>query len=121
MPSARLQGNEGVYRSTSPSGVRWLFGTVAKEQLAHAMMQKQGCLRQPDDKTFEAAAAGADWKERLSRDCKSPGKEASSRGPLYIVYKSPEKPAQLPSPEFFNWSLPRSIRGGGARLCSNAR
>ena len=62
------KGNEGVaaYVQRIKGSIGYVEYAYAKQnKMTHAQMQNRGRpVRQPDDTTFQAAAANADWKGR---------------------------------------------------------
>jgi len=108
------KGNEGVaaFVTRLPGSIGYVEYAYAKQnKLSHAMMQNAaGAYVNPDDKTFEAAASGADWTKAAFYEIltNQPGKESwpITGATFILVYKSPEKPAQVAETlKFFNWAF----------------
>jgi phosphate transport system substrate-binding protein len=108
------KGNEGVaaFVTRLPGSIGYVEYAYAKQnKLSHAMMQNAaGAFVNPDDKTFEAAAAGADWTKAAFYEIltNQPGKESwpITGATFILVYKSPDKPAQVAEAlKFFNWAF----------------
>lgn len=108
------KGNEGVaaFVTRLPGSIGYVEYAYAKQnKLSHAMIQNAaGAYVNPDDKTFEAAAAGADWTKASFYEIltNQAGKESwpITGATFILVYKSPEKPAQVAETlKFFNWAF----------------
>ncbi|HET7160357.1 MAG TPA: phosphate ABC transporter substrate-binding protein PstS [Burkholderiales bacterium] len=108
------KGNEGVaaFVTRLPGSIGYVEYAYAKQnKLAHAMMQNaSGAFVHPDDTTFEAAAAGADWTRAAFYEILThqPGKESwpITGATFILVHKSPDKPAQVTEAlRFFHWAF----------------
>jgi phosphate transport system substrate-binding protein len=107
------KGNEGVaaFVQRLPGAIGYVEYAYAKQnKLAHALMQNAaGAFVAPDDATFKAAAAGADWNKSAFYEIltNQPGKDAwpITGATFILVYKSPDKPQQTAEVlRFFNWA-----------------
>ncbi|WP_085316216.1 phosphate ABC transporter substrate-binding protein PstS [Derxia lacustris] len=107
------KGNEGVasFVARLPGSVGYVEYSYAKQtKMPYAALQNAaGNWVQPDDKTFAAAAAGADYeKARFAVNLNNQaGKDAwpITSTTFIIVYKNAEKPEQAAEVlKFFNWA-----------------
>jgi phosphate transport system substrate-binding protein len=108
------KGNEGVaaFVQRVPGSIGYVEYAYAKQnRLAHVVMQNAaGAYVAPDDSTFKAAAAGADWSKAAFYQILThqPGKESwPITGATFILLaKSPDKPQQTAEVlKFFNWAF----------------
>ena len=108
------KGNEGVaaFVQRLPGSIGYVEYAYAKQnRLAHAVLQNAaGAYVAPDDSTFRAAAAGADWTKAGFYEIltNQPGKESwpITGATFILVYKSPDKPQQTAEVlKFFNWAF----------------
>jgi phosphate transport system substrate-binding protein len=108
------KGNEGVaaFVSRLPGAIGYVEYAYAKQnKLAHTLMQNaEGAFVAPDDGSFKAAAAGANWTRAAFYEIltNQPGKESwpITGATFILVYKSPEKPQQVAEVlKFFNWAF----------------
>jgi phosphate transport system substrate-binding protein len=108
------KGNEGVaaFVQRVPGSIGYVEYAYAKHnRLAHMVMQNAaGAYVAPDDSTFKAAAAGADWSKAAFYQILThqPGKESwPITGATFILLaKSPDKPQQTAEVlKFFNWAF----------------
>jgi phosphate transport system substrate-binding protein len=108
------KGNEGVaaFVQRLPGSIGYVEYAYAKQnKLAHAIMQNAaGAYVAPDDNTFTAAAAGAEWTKSGFYEILTnmPGKESwpITGATFILVHKSPEKPQQVAEVlKFFNWAF----------------
>ncbi len=108
------KGNEGVaaFVQRLPGSIGYVEYAYAKQnKLSHAAMQNAaGVYVHPDDITFRAAAAGADWTKAAFYEIltNQPGKESwpITGATFILVSKSPDKPQQLSEVlKFFNWAF----------------
>ena len=108
------KGNEGVaaFVQRLPGSIGYVEYAYAKQnRLAHAVLQNAaGAYVAPDDSTFRAAAAGADWTKAGFYEIltNQPGKESwpLTGATFILVYTSPEKPQQTAEVlKFFNWAF----------------
>jgi phosphate transport system substrate-binding protein len=107
------KGNEGVsaFLQRVPASIGYVEYAYAKQnKLAHVVLKNAaGSFVAPDDKTFKAAAAGADWaKENFNvLLTNQSGKDAwpISGATFILVHKMQDKPAQGTEVlKFFDWS-----------------
>jgi phosphate transport system substrate-binding protein len=107
------KGNEGVaaFVQRLPGSIGYVEYAYAKQnKLAHAIMQNaSGAFVAPDDSTFRAAAAGAEWSKAAFYEIltNQPGKDSwpITGATFILVHKSPEKPQQVSEVlKFFNWA-----------------
>ena len=108
------KGNEGVaaFVQRLPGSIGYVEYAYAKQnKLSHALMQNAaGAFVAPDDATFKAAAAGADWSKSAFYEIltNQPGKDAwpITGATFILVHKTPEKPEQIGEVlKFFNWAF----------------
>ena len=109
------KGNEGVAALVKqvPNAIGYVEFAYAKQNsIPFAQIQnKDGKFVTPDAKTFQAAAAGADWKREPGYGISltnQPGDDAwPITAPTFIlVPKSPEKPEQVAEAlKFFDWAF----------------
>ena len=105
------KGNEGVaaFVSRLPNSIGYVEYSYAKQnRLSFAEMRNSaGNSVAPDDLTFKAAAAGADWSKSFYQILTDqPGKDSwPITGATFIMmHKSQDKPAQAAaSLKFFDW------------------
>ncbi|GAA5184350.1 phosphate ABC transporter substrate-binding protein PstS [Niveibacterium umoris] len=107
------KGNEGVsaFVQQLPGSIGYVEFAYAKQnKLTHLSMQNaDGAFVQPDDLTFKAAAAGADWSKSAFYQIltNQPGKESwPITGATFIVMQATaDKPAQSAEAlKFFEWA-----------------
>jgi phosphate transport system substrate-binding protein len=107
------KGNEGVaaFVQRLPGSIGYVEYAYAKQnKLSHTLMQNAaGAFVGPDDSTFKAAAAGAEWSKAAFYEIltNQPGKDSwpITGATFILVYKSPEKPDQTTEVlKFFNWA-----------------
>jgi phosphate transport system substrate-binding protein len=112
------KGNEGVaaFVQRVPAAIGYVEFAYAKQnKLTHTQMQnKDGQFVQPDDDTFKASAAGADWTRSAFYEILTdqPGRATwpISGATFILMHKVQAKPDQaVESMKFFDWSL----RNGG--------
>ena len=108
------KGNEGVaaFVQRLPGSIGYVEYAYAKQnKLAHVLMQNAaGDYVGPDEQTFRAAAAGAEWTKSGFYEILTnmPGKESwpITGATFILVHKSPEKPQQVAEVlKFFNWAF----------------
>jgi phosphate transport system substrate-binding protein len=109
------KGNEGVAALVQqvPNSIGYVEYAYAKQNnIPFAQLQnKDGKFVSPDAKTFQAAAAGADWSSAPGYGISltnQPGAEAwPITAPTFIlVPKSPQKPEQVAEAlKFFDWAF----------------
>lgn len=108
------KGNEGVAATVKqvPNSIGYVEFAYAKQNnIPYALIQnKAGKFPKPEEKSFQAAAASADWNAAPGFGISlnnQPGDEAwPITAPTFIlVYKNPEKPEQTTEVlNFFNWA-----------------
>ncbi len=109
------KGNEGVaaYVQRIKGSIGYVeYAYAKKNKMAHAQLQnREGQFVQPDDETFQAAAAYADWKGapgffQILTD--QPGKASwpVTGASFILVHQKPEKPANAAEVlKFFDWAF----------------
>ncbi len=107
------KGNEGVsaFVQRIPGAIGYVEYAYAKQnKLTHAAMRNQaGQYVQPDDLTFKAAAAGADWAKQSFGVIltEQPGKDAwpITGATFILMHLKQDKPAQAAEAlKFFEWA-----------------
>lgn len=106
------KGNEGVsaFVQRLPNSIGYVEYAYAKQnKMAHVLMRNaSGAFVAPDDLTFKAAAAGADWSKTFYQVLtEQPGKDAwPITGATFIMmHKVQDKPAQASAAlKFFDWA-----------------
>lgn len=107
------KGNEGVsaFVQRLPGAIGYVEYAYAKQnKLTHAILKNSsGSFVTPEDKTFQAAAANADWTKSAFAEILTdqPGKDAwpISGATFILMHKVEEKPAQAAEAlKFFEWS-----------------
>jgi len=114
------KGNEGVanYVSRIDGAIGYVEYAYAKQnKLAYAMMQnRDGQFVSPDDETFKAAAAGADWAKAPGMYLILTDQAGKASWPItgasfILIHKVQEKPDSAKEVfRFFDWSF----KNGGA-------
>ena len=107
------KGNEGVaaFVQRLPNSIGYVEYSYAKaNKMAHVQMRNQaGQMVPPDDSTFKAAAAGADWAKTFYQVLTDqPGKDAwpITGATFILMHKAQDKPAQAAaSLKFFDWAF----------------
>jgi phosphate transport system substrate-binding protein len=107
------KGNEGVaaFVNRLPNSIGYVeYSYVKQNKMTYTLMKnKDGVFVAPDDETFKAAAAGADWNKsfyQLITD--QPGKNAwpISTATFILMHVQQDKPAQATeSFKFFTWAF----------------
>lgn len=106
------KGNEGVaaFVGRLPNSIGYVeYAYVKQNKLTYTQLQnKEGTFVSPDDETFKAAAAGADWAKSFYQILTNqPGKNAwpITSATFILMHKTQEKPAQAAtSLKFFDWA-----------------
>ncbi len=107
------KGNEGVsaFVQRIPGSIGYIEYAYAKQnKLTYTLLQNAaGNYPMPDDTTFKAAAAGADWTKSAFYEIltNAPGKDAwpISGATFILMQKVQEKPTQaLEALKFFAWA-----------------
>lgn len=112
------KGNEGVaaFVSRLPNSIGYVeYSYVKQNKMTYALLKnKEGVFVAPDDETFKAAAAGADWNKsfyQLITD--QPGKNAwpITTATFILMHIKQDKPANATETfKFFTWAF----KNGGA-------
>ncbi len=106
------KGNEGVaaFVGRLPNSIGYVeYAYVKQNKLTYTQLQnKEGAFVSPDDDTFKAAAAGADWAKSFYQILTNqPGKSAwpITSATFILMHKTQDKPAQATtSLKFFEWA-----------------
>jgi phosphate transport system substrate-binding protein len=107
------KGNEGVssYVQRLPNSIGYVEYAYAKQnKMSHVLLKNQaGHFVAPEDASFKAAAAGADWSKSFYQVLtEQPGKDAwPITGATFIMmHKAQDKPAQATQTlKFFEWAF----------------
>jgi phosphate transport system substrate-binding protein len=107
------KGNEGVsaFVQRLPNSIGYVEYAYAKQnKMAHVLLRNQaGSYVAPDDLTFKAAAAGADWARTFAQDLTDkPGKDSwpITSTTFILMHKVQEKPANATAAlKFFDWAF----------------
>ncbi len=106
------KGNEGVaaFVNRLPNSIGYVeYSYVKQNKMNYAQMQNAaGAYVSPDDTTFKAAAAGADWNKSFYQILTNQaGKDAwpISGATFILMQKTQDKPANATAAlKFFNWA-----------------
>lgn len=108
------RGNEGVAALVKqvPNSIGYVEYAYAKQNnIAYALLRnKAGNFVAPDDKTFQAAAAGANWQSAPGFGISLTDQAGDQAWPItgatfILVYKTPEKPEAVTEVlKFFDWA-----------------
>jgi phosphate transport system substrate-binding protein len=106
------KGNEGVaaFVNRLPNSIGYVeYAYVKQNKMTFAQMQNStGAFVSPDDLTFKAAAAGADWAKSFYQILTNQaGKDAwpLTGATFILMHKAQDKPAQAAaSLKFFEWA-----------------
>ena len=106
------KGNEGVaaFVGRLPNSIGYVeYAYVKQNKMTYALMQNSaGQFVAPDDETFKAAAAGADWSKSFNQILtQQPGaKSWPITGATFILmHKAQDKPQQAAATlKFFDWA-----------------
>ncbi len=106
------KGNEGVaaFVGRLPNSIGYVeYAYVKQNKLTYTQLQNSaGSFVSPDDGTFKAAAAGADWAKSFYQILTNqPGKDAwpITSATFILMQKSQDKPAQAATAlKFFEWA-----------------
>ena len=107
------KGNEGVaaFVGRLPNSIGYVeYAYVKQNKMTFTQLQnKDGVYVSPDDETFKAAAAGADWAKSFYQILTNQsGKNAwpITSATFILMHKSQDKPAQAAtSLKFFEWTF----------------
>jgi phosphate transport system substrate-binding protein len=106
------KGNEGVaaFVQRLPNSIGYVEYAYAKQnKMAYARLKNEaGSFVEPDDASFKAAAAGADWSKSFHQILTAkPGHDAwpISGATFILLHKTPDKPANAAAAlKFFDWA-----------------
>ena len=108
------KGNEGVTATVKqvPNSIGYVESAYAKQnKLSYTLIQnKAGKFPQPDDKSFQAAAASADWKSAPGFGIALTNQGGDDAWPItaatfVLVYRAPADPAKTSEVlKFFDWA-----------------
>ena len=106
------KGNEGVaaFVGRLPNSIGYVeYAYVKQNKLTYTLLQNSsGAFVSPDDATFKAAAAGADWSKSFFQILTNqPGKEAwpITSATFILMHAKQEKPEQAAAAlKFFQWA-----------------
>ena len=106
------KGNEGVsaFVQRLPNSIGYVEYAYAKQnKMSYAMLKnREGNFVAPDDTSFKAAAAGAEWEKSFYQVLTDePGKDAwpITGATFILMHKNPEKPANSANVlKFFDWA-----------------
>jgi len=106
------KGNEGVaaFVGRLPNSIGYVeYAYVKQNKMTFALMQNStGAFVSPDDATFKAAAAGADWSKSFYQILtEQPGKDSwpITGATFILMQKAQDKPAQAAAAlKFFSWA-----------------
>ena len=115
------KGNEGVaaYVGRLPNSIGYVeYAYVKQNKMTFAQLKNlDGSFVSPDDATFKAAAAGADWTKSFYQILTNqPGKDAwpITSATFILMHKNQEKPAQAAtSLKFFDWAYQQGDKTAG--------
>ena len=115
------KGNEGVaaYVGRLPNSIGYVeYAYVKQNKMTYAQLKNaDGNFVSPDDDTFKAAAAGADWAKSFYQILTNqPGKDAwpITSATFILMHKKQEKPAQgTTSLKFFDWAYSQGDKTAG--------
>ncbi|MCB5177621.1 MULTISPECIES: phosphate ABC transporter substrate-binding protein PstS [Microvirga] len=108
------KGNEGVAATVKqvPNSIGYVEYAYAKQNnIPYALVQnKDGQYPKPEDKSFQAAAANANWSAAPGFGISLTNQSGADAWPItaptfILVYKNPEKPEQTAEVlKFFDWA-----------------
>ena len=106
------KGNEGVsaFVQRLPNAIGYVEYAYAKQnKMSYVLLKnKDGQFAKPDDDTFKAAAAGADWSKSFYQVLtEQPGKDAwpITGATFILMHKAQDKPASASNAlKFFEWA-----------------
>ncbi|MBC7619031.1 MAG: phosphate ABC transporter substrate-binding protein PstS [Candidatus Saccharibacteria bacterium] len=112
------KGNEGVaaFVSRLPNSMGYVeYSYVKQNKLNYAVMQNSaGNFVKPDDETFKAAAAGADWSKTFYQILTNQsGKDAwpITGATFILMHLKQDKPANATETlKFFNWAYANGVK-----------
>ena len=116
------KGNEGVaaFVNRLPNSIGYVeYAYVKQNKMTYTLMKnRDGVFVSPDDESFKAAAAGADWNKsfyQLITD--QPGKNAwpISTATFILMHVKQDKPANATETfKFFNWAYKNGAQAATA-------
>jgi phosphate transport system substrate-binding protein len=106
------KGNEGVsqYVQKLPNSIGYVESAYAKQNKMHyvSLKNQSGAYVEPEEATFQAAAAGADWSKTFYQVLTDePGKNAwpITGATFVLLHKVQDKPVQATATlKFFDWA-----------------
>ena len=106
------KGNEGVaaFVSRLPNSIGYVeYAYVKQNKMTYAQLKNaNGSFVSPDDETFKAAAAGADWSKSFYQILTNqPGKDAwpITGATFILMHTAQDKPVQAATAlKFFDWA-----------------
>ena len=107
------KGNEGVaaFVQRLPNSIGYVeYSYATSNKMSHTLLRNQaGTFVAPDDTTFKAAAAGADWTKsfyQILTDQSGKDSWPLTGATFILMHKAQDKPAQAStSLKFFEWAL----------------
>jgi phosphate transport system substrate-binding protein len=107
------KGNEGVaaFVARLPGAIGYVeYAYVKQSKMTYALMQNAGGqFVAPEDKAFQAAAAGADWSKSFHQILTDqPGAQSwpITGATFILMHKAQDKPAQAAAAlKFFDWAM----------------
>jgi phosphate transport system substrate-binding protein len=116
------KGNEGVaaFVQRLPNSIGYVEYSYAKtNKMSHVLMRNQtGSFVAPDDDSFKAAAAGADWTKtffQILTDQPGKGSWPITGATFIMMHKAQDKTAQAANTlKFFDWAF-----GNGDKMASD--
>jgi phosphate transport system substrate-binding protein len=115
------KGNEGVsaFVQRLPNAIGYVEYAYAKQnKMSYVLLRnKDGAFVAPDDDTFKAAAAGADWSKSFYQVLtEQPGKDSwpITGATFILMHKAQDKPASaVAALKFFDWSYAQGDKTAG--------
>ncbi len=115
------KGNEGVaaFVGRLPNSIGYLeYSYIKQNKLTFAQMRNtDGVFVSPDDSSFKAAAAGADWSKSFYQILtEQPGKDSwpITGATFILMHKVQDKPAQATAAlKFFDWAYKNGDKTAG--------
>ena len=115
------KGNEGVaaFVGRLPNSIGYLeYAYVKQNKLTYALMQNSaGNFVAPDDTSFKAAAAGADWAKSFYQVLTTQAGDGSwpiTGATFILMHKAQDKPAQAATTlKFFEWAYKNGDQTSG--------
>ena len=115
------KGNEGVaaYVGRLPNSIGYVeYAYVKQNKMTFAQLKNvEGNFVSPDDTSFKAAAAGADWTKSFYQILgNQPGKDAwpITSATFILMHKTQDKPAQAATTlRFFDWAYKNGDKTAG--------